>query len=125
MTWASTPARARLRQQVHEYQAKYPLAKAESLKKDIKNSPLLPYAVSIPKQISLCASRGFLRLKNDINAPISALIGNLVTSIILGSMFYNLPEDTDSFFGRGVLLFITVFLNTSLAGFEVSSYRII
>jgi ABC-type multidrug transport system permease subunit len=36
-------------------------------------------------------------------------------------MFYNMSDNTDSFFGRGVLLFITVFLNSSLAAFEVSN----
>lgn len=41
-------------------------------------------------------------------------------SIILGSLFYNLSEDTNSFFGRGVLLFFTVLLNTFLGAFEVS-----
>lgn len=41
-------------------------------------------------------------------------------SIILGSMFYDLPQDSSSFFGRGVLLFFTVLLNTFLGAFEVS-----
>ena len=41
-------------------------------------------------------------------------------SIILGSIFYNLSGDTNSFFGRGVLLFFTVLLNTFLGAFEVS-----
>ena len=39
--------------------------------------------------------------------------------IILGSMFYNMPGDTGSFYGRGVLLFFTVLLNTFLGAFEV------
>lgn len=41
-------------------------------------------------------------------------------SIIIGSMFYNMPQETSSFFGRGVLLFFTAFLNTYLGAFEVS-----
>ena len=40
-------------------------------------------------------------------------------SIIVGSMFYNMPEDTSSFFGREVLLFFTILLNTVLGAFEV------
>ncbi|KAF1846524.1 AtrD, ABC-transporter [Cucurbitaria berberidis CBS 394.84] len=117
-TWASSAVAAELRRQVNKYDAIHPFANAEALKKHAGNNSLLPYVVSVPTQISLCASRGFLRLKNDLNAPISALIGNLVISLILGSMFYNMQENTNSFFGRGVLLFITIFLNTSLAGFE-------
>lgn len=41
-------------------------------------------------------------------------------SIIIGSMFYNMPEEISSFFGRGVLLFLTLLLNTFLGAFEVS-----
>jgi ATP-binding cassette subfamily G (WHITE) protein 2 (PDR) len=65
--------------------------------------------------------RGFLRIRNNISVPISAIIGNCVISIVLGSMFYNMPENTSSFFGRGVLLFFTSLLNTTLAAFEVIS----
>ena len=33
-------------------------------------------------------------------------------------MFYNMPNDTNSFFGRGVLLFFTILTDTFLAAFE-------
>ncbi len=122
MIWASSTARARLRQQVHEYNSRYPMASPETLKK-LENSSLLPFAIRIPQQISLCAVRGLLRTKNDLNAPVSGVFGNLILGLILGSMFYNLSEDANSFFSRGVVLFITVFLNTSLAGFEVGLSR--
>ena len=32
-------------------------------------------------------------------------------------MFYNMPDDTSSFFGRGTLLFFTILTNTFLASF--------
>ena len=40
-------------------------------------------------------------------------------AIIIGSLFYNLPNDTSSFFGRGVLLFFTILTNAFLGAFEV------
>lgn len=46
------------------------------------------------------------------------IAGNAIVSLILGSMFYNMPDDTSSFFGRGVLLFFTILTNTFLASFE-------
>jgi hypothetical protein len=64
-------------------------------------------------------SRGFLRLRNNLTVPISTIVGNFITSLILGSMFYNMPQDTSSFFGRAVLLFFTSLINTTLAAFEV------
>ena len=79
------------------------------------------YIVGFTRQISLCSQRAIQVLGNDFAPPISNIIGNTIMSIILGSMFYNLQEDTASFFGRGVLLFFTVLLNTFLGAFEVSS----
>ena len=67
-------------------------------------------------------NRGFLRLRHNLTVPISTIMGNLIISIILGSMFYDMPEDTNSFFGRGVLLFFTSLVNTTLAAFEVRMF---
>jgi ATP-binding cassette subfamily G (WHITE) protein 2 (PDR) len=78
-----------------------------------------PYTTSFSKQIELCLVRGVQRLRNDLQTPLSAIGGNCVLSIVLGSMFYNMPETTDSFFGRSVLLFFTILLNTFLGSFEV------
>lgn len=80
-----------------------------------------PYMISFGGQLRLCIRRGIQRLSNDMVPPISAIAGNTIMSIILDSMFYNMPEDTSSFFGRGVLLFFTVLLNAFLGAFEVTS----
>jgi ATP-binding cassette subfamily G (WHITE) protein 2 (PDR) len=77
---------------------------------------ILPWA----QQVALCVPRGFLRIRNNISVPIGTIVGNCIISIVMGSMFYNMPEDTSSFFGRGALLFFTSLINTTLAAFEVS-----
>ena len=77
--------------------------------------------LSFPAQVVLCITRGFQHLIGDLTPPISGIAGNCIISIILGSMFYNMPEDSSSFFGRGVLLFFTVLTNMFLGAFEVSS----
>ena len=60
-----------------------------------------------------------MRLRNDLAPPISAIVGNCILAIILGSVFYNLPETTDSFYSRGALLFFATLLNAFTSGFEV------
>lgn len=60
-------------------------------------------------------------MANDLAPPISSITGNAVVAIIIGSLFYNLPNDTNSFFGRGVLLFFTILTNAFLGAFEVCS----
>lgn len=77
-----------------------------------------PYRLTIGEEIRLCLHRCFQRLSQDVVPPISGIVGNIIISIILGSMFYHLPDDTSSFFGRGVLLFFTILTNTLLASFE-------
>jgi hypothetical protein len=40
--------------------------------------------------------------------------------LIIGSVFYQLPEDTSSFYSRGALLFFAVLLNAFSSALEVS-----
>jgi hypothetical protein len=76
------------------------------------------YRRSYHDQISLCIDRYFWILAKDLTRPISAIFGNFVLSIILGTMFYGMPEDTSSFYGRGILIFFTTLTNTFLGAFE-------
>ena len=80
-----------------------------------------PYTVSFKQQIKICLRRDILRLVNDLAPPLSAIVGNCLLAIILGSVFYNLPETSDSFYGRGALLFFATLLNAFISGFEVGS----
>lgn len=66
--------------------------------------------------------RGFLRLKADMSLFYSALFGNFFISLILGSVFYNLPSDTSSFYSREVLLFYAVLLAAFASALEVCQY---
>ncbi len=59
-------------------------------------------------------------MHNDLGALISAIVGNMVISIILGSMLYNMPQDSSSFLGRTVLIFFGVLLNSNIGAFEVT-----
>jgi hypothetical protein len=71
------------------------------------------------EQINLNLKRGFQRLRADMTLTYSALFGNFFISLILGSVFYNLPSDTSSFYSRGVLLFYAVLLAAFASALEV------
>lgn len=43
-------------------------------------------------------------------------------ALIIGSVFYNLPADTQSFYSRGVLLFFAILLNAFSSYLEVKHY---
>ena len=75
--------------------------------------------LSYTQQVQLCLWRGFKRLKGDPSYTIGQLIGNFMMALIVGSLFYNLDEDTNSFFVRGSLLFFAVLLNAFGSALEV------
>lgn len=118
--WTNSLEREKLAEEINIYETSFPLDR-KSLPKGSESSlerRSSPYKISYYDQVILCLTRSFQRLMNDLAPSISSLAGNAIVSIILGTMFYNMPDDTSSFFGRGVLLFFTILTNTFLAAFE-------
>ena len=72
-------------------------------------------------QVKLCMERGFQRLRGDMSLMLSGMIGNFVMALIIGSVFYNLPSNTGSFYSRGALLFFSILLNAFSSFLEVSA----
>jgi ABC-type multidrug transport system ATPase subunit/ABC-type multidrug transport system permease subunit len=77
------------------------------------------YPTSLLHQINKCTLRAFKRLRNNVVPPISGIIGNSVVAIILGSVFFNLEENTASFEPRSILLFYSIMVNACVPAFEV------
>ncbi|PYH42416.1 pleiotropic drug resistance family ABC transporter [Aspergillus saccharolyticus JOP 1030-1] len=125
--WKQSRARAALLQEIDEFESQYPIhgssydafvdarramqAKHQRLKS--------PYTISVWEQISLCTTRGFQRLKGDMSLTLSALIGNFIIALIVASVFFNLADDTSSFYSRCALLFYAVLLNAFSSALEI------
>lgn len=56
-----------------------------------------PYTLSFVGQTRLCLKRGFWRLKAEPTLTITQLGGNLIMSLVIGSVFYNLGMSTAIF----------------------------
>ena len=126
--WKNSDAYQALMTEIAEFDAEYPIG-GEALQKftasrkamQSKNTRVKsPYTMSVLEQIHLCVLRGFQRLKGDFSLTMSALIGNFIMALIIGSVFYQLPDDTTSFYSRGALLFFAVLLNAFSSALEVS-----
>lgn len=63
--------------------------------------------------------RGFQRLLGFKGFTVVTVLGNLVIALVLGSIFYKLPDTTESFFARGALLFVAVLFNALTSALEV------
>ncbi|KAH6708586.1 multidrug resistance protein CDR1 [Verticillium dahliae] len=70
-------------------------------------------------RIQLTLWRGWRRLLADPYFTIAQLFFNLIMALILGSMFYNLKEDTSSFYYRGGIIFFALLLNAFASQLEV------
>ncbi|EEH48113.2 uncharacterized protein PADG_04197 [Paracoccidioides brasiliensis Pb18] len=125
--WKSSAAYAKLMQDIDEYDARYPVG-GESVNKFIESRKAQqaktqrvksPYTLSVRQQIKLCVHRGFQRLHRDMSLSLSALIGNFIMALILGSLFYNLNETTESFYRRGALLFFAVLMSAFASSLEI------
>ncbi|TGO37926.1 hypothetical protein BHYA_0085g00020 [Botrytis hyacinthi] len=124
--WKGCEERVKLMEDIMIYNQEFPVNEEnlnrlrvdQKLYKAAGQREKLPYIISFFSQVILYLNRCFQRLNNDIAPPISSIGGNAIISIILRSVFYNLAEDTSSFYGRGVLIFFTVLTNTFLGAFE-------
>jgi len=55
--------------------------------------------------------REILKIRNDPSVLVALLFNNFFEALILASIFYNLPGTTESFYSRGVVLFMMVLIN--------------
>lgn len=78
-----------------------------------------PYTLSVPMQIKLCMRRGYQRLKGDMSVTITGIIFNAIMALVIGSVFYNLPDETGALYSRGALLFFAILLAAVASAMEV------
>lgn len=78
-----------------------------------------PYTLSYTQQVQLCLWRGFRRLVGDPELTYTQLFGNFAMALILGSVFYNLQQTSESFFQRGAVLFFAVLMNAFGSALEI------
>lgn len=77
------------------------------------------YTISYAQQVRLTVWRAWRRLLADPGFTIAQLVFNLIIGIILGSMFFNLKEDSSSFYYRGGLVFFSLIMNAFASQLEV------
>ncbi|KAH8423667.1 pleiotropic drug resistance family ABC transporter [Aspergillus melleus] len=125
--WRSSPEFGRLLQEIEAFDQEYPIGgnsytefgEARRLMQSKQQRAESPYTLSVIEQVNLCLVRGFQRLKGDASLTTTAIFGNFFISLILGSVFYDMPSDTSSFYSRGVLLFYAVLMSAFSSALEI------
>jgi ABC-type multidrug transport system ATPase subunit len=63
--------------------------------------PESPYTVTIPMQVRYCTQRAYQRILGDKTSTITTIVGQIVMSLIIGSIFYGTGNTTASFSAKG------------------------
>jgi len=125
--WKNSAERKQLLIEIEENEVGHPVggekykqfSHSRSAEKSKTTRASSPYTLSYAMQIRLCLWRGFLRLKGDLAMTLATLIGNIIMGLIIASVFYNLEDNTGSFYKRGSLLFFAVLMNAFASALEI------
>ena len=113
--WKTSKQRQILLREIEGYSDAHPAAERLEEYKQSRRAqqaqllrPNSAYMISYPSQVSLALWRAWRRLRADPSFTVIWLIYHVVISLILGSMFYNLADDTSSFTYRAALMFFSL-----------------
>jgi hypothetical protein len=127
--WKKSRQRQQLMLQIEAYESKFILggecldefAASRRAQQASGQRMKSPYTLSYMQQTSLCLWRGWKRLLADPSSAYIQLGGNTVMALVLGSIFFNQHDDTNSFYGRGGLIFFALLLSAFASVLEVTT----
>ncbi|KAF2121683.1 AtrD, ABC-transporter [Lophiotrema nucula] len=119
--WQQSLERSALAREIEEFNAMYPpiQSKKYSSFRWVTRYPATRFALSPGQQVTICLKRALQRLRNNSSATISAILGNAIIGIIIGSIFYDLDESSASMDRRALLIFFSIMLNACASGYEI------
>ncbi|KAK5203138.1 Multidrug resistance protein [Exophiala xenobiotica] len=125
--WKKSPEYGKLLKDIELFENAHPLnsedlenfKESRSLQQARRQHVSSPYTLSYLDQVQLCLWRAYRRLVTDPTITLTALSGNFTLSLVIGSVFYNLREDTSSFFSRGTLLFFAILMSAFSSALEI------
>ncbi|KAI9742381.1 MAG: GTPase-activating protein [Claussenomyces sp. TS43310] len=128
--WKRSQAFKQLMQEIQHYEEDFPMNSDETLQQFHESRKSMqakhvragsPYTVSILMQIKYCTKRAYQRLWNDKKSTVTKVVGQISMALIIGSIFYNTPNNTSSLFQKGGVLFFAVLLNALIAITEINN----
>jgi ABC-type multidrug transport system ATPase subunit/ABC-type multidrug transport system permease subunit len=127
--WKESSERRVLMEQIETFVAEHPLGgekykeftDSRQLEKAKGARASSPYTLSYGMQIKLCFWRGIKRMQGDMSNTLAGVIGNILMSLIISSMFYHLKVNTSSFYQRSSLMFFAILMNAFASVLEIQT----
>ncbi|KAK2926104.1 AAA ATPase domain [Fusarium oxysporum f. sp. vasinfectum] len=125
--WRMSQHRSSLLSDIAAFEIQYPLdgRQVETLKgirraqKAKFTSDKSPFTISIPMQIHLCIGRGVKRLLGDKTFFVVTIAVNFVMSLVLGSVYFDLPSTADAMNQRASVIFFAILFNGLSSALEI------
>ncbi|KAF5598025.1 ABC transporter CDR4 [Fusarium pseudocircinatum] len=125
--WRMSQHRAVLLNDIAAFDIQYPLdgKQVETLKgirrtqKAKFTSDKSPFTISIPMQIRLCIGRGVKRLLGDKTFFVVTIAVNFVMSLVLGSVYFDLPSTAEAMNQRASVIFFAILFNGLSSALEI------
>ncbi|KAI1467619.1 P-loop containing nucleoside triphosphate hydrolase protein [Daldinia caldariorum] len=77
------------------------------------------YVIPLHLQVLRCLQRAFQRVKNQPGTVIGNIVASAILAIVIGSAFFNLPQDSSSVDRRAVLIFFSLLYTALSPSFEI------
>ncbi|KAG1861109.1 ABC-2 type transporter-domain-containing protein [Suillus subalutaceus] len=77
------------------------------------------FTISIPMQVRAVMVRRVQIIKGDITSQVVQLVAQIFQAIVMGTVFYHLPDATSGYFSRGGILFFALFFGALSAMAEI------
>lgn len=106
---------------IEEFERKTEQERRDRLTEAAKATKQKNYTLPFHKQVLACTHRQFLIMFGDQQSLIGKWGGVLFQALIVGSLFYNLPQTAAGVFPRGGVLFFMLLFNALLALAELTS----
>ncbi|OAV90720.1 hypothetical protein PTTG_00050 [Puccinia triticina 1-1 BBBD Race 1] len=109
---------ANLKLEMIKYDSRYPssgaaqhLISSVPAEKDAFVGARSPWTSNYFRQLAYLTSRQYALIRADLRPYITKTMINLLLSVVIGTLFYQLPKTTEAAFSRGSVLFLSVLFN--------------
>lgn len=128
--WKESVYYQRLMAEIEEHEKQYPrgcsdalqnFKSAQAAEKTSWTRSRSPYMLNLGRQFMATYIRAYQRILGDKAYTLSIVVTMAVVALVIGSMFYDIPEDTSGFFSKGGAIFFSVLFNILVNFAEISA----